>query len=439
MSLGDTVGVGVPAKTKSLVTYLAAEGIPLSQLAGHFHDTYGQAGANVWAAYECGLRVFDSSVSGLGGCPYAPGAEGNVATEDLVYMFEQAGVHTGVDLSSLVQTGLWISAQLTRINKSRAGTALAIRNKWKDVVDASPAEQVTATVGHLRWQKVKEFDALDDIIVEQFGASLKITLNRPRNGNALTARMIDQLTMIFEGLAIKHPAVARVALTAKGKYFCTGMDLSRDGTPVSKGESSTDAQYQRLTRLMDAIGNAPQVTIACIQGPAFGGGVGLAFACDIRLAAKEVTMRLSEVSLGLCPATISKYIIREWGPAFAREAMLTGRTVIATELAQLGAVAGIADSTEELSHKLDQFLVKLQNSAPLASKMCKELVLLGWSEAGQDAQAGGVKRLFEEMMSTKSEAAYGLACLQRGQKHIDWDAVVAKDYKIGSQFSKARL
>ncbi|ODM18268.1 hypothetical protein SI65_06139 [Aspergillus cristatus] len=119
VSLGDTLGVGTPSKVHSLVSYLVESNIPIGQLAGHFHDTYGQGASNVWQAYQCGMRVFDSSVSGLGGCPFAPGAKGNVATEDLVSMFDNAGVETGVDLSGLIETGTWISETLSRKNASR--------------------------------------------------------------------------------------------------------------------------------------------------------------------------------------------------------------------------------------------------------------------------------------------------------------------------------
>lgn len=125
VSLGDTVGVGAPADVHKLIQYLLAAGIPVERLAGHFHDTYGQAIANVWAAYSYGIRVFDSSVAGLGGCPYAPGARGNLATEDLVYSLHQSGLKTGVDLSKLVDVGVWISGQLAAVNSSRAGSALA--------------------------------------------------------------------------------------------------------------------------------------------------------------------------------------------------------------------------------------------------------------------------------------------------------------------------
>src|SRR5699024_7752053 len=125
-----TLGVGSPANVRNLLQHLLDNGgIPMARLAGHFHDTYGGAVANVWEAYRCGMRVFDSSVSGLGGCPFAPGAKGNVASEDLVYMFHNAGIDTGVDLLKLAETGVWISHQLQRSNDSRAGVALAVKHR----------------------------------------------------------------------------------------------------------------------------------------------------------------------------------------------------------------------------------------------------------------------------------------------------------------------
>ena len=124
ISLGDTIGVGTPAKTQQLIRTLAMH-LPMSQLAVHFHDTYGQALANIYAALELGIRTVDSSVAGLGGCPYAKGASGNVATEDVVYMLNGLGYDSGVDLQALSETGAWISEQLSRPNGSKAGLAIA--------------------------------------------------------------------------------------------------------------------------------------------------------------------------------------------------------------------------------------------------------------------------------------------------------------------------
>ncbi len=126
VSLGDTIGVGTPAKTQSMLK-ACAERIPLEHLAGHYHDTYGQALANTYASLELGVRTFDASVAGLGGCPYAAGASGNVATEDVVYLLHGLGMETGIDLDRLVATGTWISELLKRDYGSKAGKALAAK------------------------------------------------------------------------------------------------------------------------------------------------------------------------------------------------------------------------------------------------------------------------------------------------------------------------
>jgi hydroxymethylglutaryl-CoA lyase len=113
VSLGDTIGTGTPASVLHMLETVSRV-VPVDQLAGHFHNTYGMAVANVYASYQFGLRTFDSSVAGLGGCPYAKGATGNVATEDLVYLFDGLGVRTDVDLNALVECAAWISNLLHR-------------------------------------------------------------------------------------------------------------------------------------------------------------------------------------------------------------------------------------------------------------------------------------------------------------------------------------
>jgi len=123
ISLGDTIGFGTPLKVQTLVKKVA-EVVPLHQLAVHFHDTYGQALANILASLEVGITVVDSSVAGLGGCPYAKGAAGNVASEDLLYMLNGMGIETGVDLSKLVDAGLYISNYLGRQSGSKVSQAL---------------------------------------------------------------------------------------------------------------------------------------------------------------------------------------------------------------------------------------------------------------------------------------------------------------------------
>lgn len=122
ISLGDTIGVGTPGKARAMIE-ACAKRVPMERLAGHYHDTYGQALANIYASLEMGVRTFDASVAGLGGCPYAAGASGNVATEDVVYMLNGLGLRTGVDLAELVDIGRWICGVLGREPSSKVNKA----------------------------------------------------------------------------------------------------------------------------------------------------------------------------------------------------------------------------------------------------------------------------------------------------------------------------
>ena len=122
ISLGDTIGIGTPGTARAMLLAVAAE-VSMDALAVHFHDTYGQALANILACLEEGVAVVDSSVSGTGGCPYAKGASGNVASEDVVYMLHGMGVQTGIDLDALIATGAWLAAQLHKETASRVTRA----------------------------------------------------------------------------------------------------------------------------------------------------------------------------------------------------------------------------------------------------------------------------------------------------------------------------
>jgi hydroxymethylglutaryl-CoA lyase len=126
ISLGDTIGTGTAGKTQALVRRVA-EHVPVGALAGHFHDTYGQALTNLYAALELGVATFDCSVAGLGGCPYAKGATGNVASEDVLYLLDGLGVETGVDMTKLRRAGHFISGHLERAPVSRVARALDAR------------------------------------------------------------------------------------------------------------------------------------------------------------------------------------------------------------------------------------------------------------------------------------------------------------------------
>ena len=128
VSLGDTIGTGTAAKAQRMIETVAKK-VPVEKLAGHFHDTYGQALANIVATMEMGVATFDSSVAGLGGCPYAKGATGNVASEDVLYLLDGLGIQTGVDMNRLLDAADFICTQLKRPTISRAGRALAVKRQ----------------------------------------------------------------------------------------------------------------------------------------------------------------------------------------------------------------------------------------------------------------------------------------------------------------------
>ena len=126
VSLGDTTGAGTPASVQRMIEACARD-VPIDRLAGHYHDTYGMAIANIYASLELGMAVFDSSIAGLGGCPYAAGASGNVATEDLLYLLNGLGIETGVDMDRLLAAGQFILQQLGRQPAAKAAKALLAR------------------------------------------------------------------------------------------------------------------------------------------------------------------------------------------------------------------------------------------------------------------------------------------------------------------------
>jgi hydroxymethylglutaryl-CoA lyase len=128
ISLGDTIGAGTPGKTQRMIEAVAAH-IPVENLGGHYHDTYGQAIANVLASLEMGVASFDSSVAGLGGCPYSPGATGNVASEDVLYLLDGLGIETGVSMDRLLEAAEYICGVLDRPTNSRAGRAILAKRK----------------------------------------------------------------------------------------------------------------------------------------------------------------------------------------------------------------------------------------------------------------------------------------------------------------------
>lgn len=422
VGLGDTLGVGTPKDTEKLLKVLFSE-IPAEKLAGHFHDTYGQAVANVVKAYDMGIRTFDSSVAGLGGCPYAKGAKGNLATEDIAYTFEQMGVDTGVDLVKLVSTGDWISKQLGLPNGSRAGAALFAKSESSQPATAhatpvsrsSPVAQDAPQPYSRTWRQVDNLTT-EEYSVTRSGNIVKVTLTRPKNGNAMTGSMVSGLTSLYQTLA-KDTNVFHIVMAASGKFFCTGMDLKNTH---SEDGSSKSSDFDKITALFDAIQNSPQTTIALIDGPCFAGGVGLAFSNDIRLVSARSRYTITEIKLGLAPAIISRHMMREWGVPFWREAMLSGREVLPVELKQIGAVHGVAEDTEELDQKLESYLDMLAKCAPRSASICKELVRVGWKNPGGQEQDALIRSTFGDMLVEGSEGKFGIEQFGKKIRSVDW-------------------
>ena len=411
VGLGDTLGVGTAYDVHVLLRVLLAE-IPADKLAGHYHDTYGQAVANVTKSYDMGLRAFDSSVAGLGGCPYAKGATGNVATEDLVYMFQRAGVPTGIDLKQLADIGDWISRTVGLPNGSRAGAALMAQGQS----ESSNAIRTPNSTPETKWAVISDDG---EHRVSRTGNVVRITLTRSNNGNALSNSMVEGITGLFNSLA-KDPTVFHIVLEAEGKFFCTGMDLSSSGSSSSSNPKVKEEYYKKVEGLFSAVTNSPQTTIAVIDGLCFGGGVGVAFACDVRLVSARSRFTMTEIKLGLSPATISRHMVREWGISFAREAMLSGREVNPTELKGIGAVYGIAEDSEALEKMASEYLHRLRQCAPKSAAACKQLVSLGWRDPGGKEQDQYIKQVFEEMMLPGSEGEHGMAQFRKRVKGIDW-------------------
>jgi hydroxymethylglutaryl-CoA lyase len=400
VGLGDTLGVGTARDTQNLLEVLL-KSIPADKLAGHFHDTYGQGISNIVRAYDMGIRTFDSSVAGLGGCPYAPGAKGNVATEDVVYTLEKAGINTGVNLDKLVTVGQWISNEIGKPYTSRVGAALAS----KRVPSASPTPKPTRT-----WTVVED---TGEYRVSRAGVVLKITLTRPRKGNTLTYAMLEGLTSLFRNLA-DDASVYHVVVESEGKYFCTGMDLS-GGTKTT--ESS---YYKKVLGLYDAIDHVPQTTIGVVDGPCFGGGVGLTFVCDVRIVSPRARWTLSEIKIGVSPAIISKYLVREWGVSMAREGMISGREIRPEELYRTGAIHMITNAEESLEQKLNEYLDQLEKCAPRSAAINKELTRLGWYAPESKAQAELIEKTFGNMMIPGSEGEHGIRQFQKKVASFSW-------------------
>lgn len=274
-----------------------------------------------------------------------------------------------------------------------------------------PTAEPKAATEHASWTEVQHGDGYD---VSRQGRTIKITLDRPNQGNALTLQLTKDLTSAFSRYASDN-TVHRIVLTARGRYFCTGMHLHEDlfSSPAQRGSELQD--------LFNTIDTCPKTTIAVINGPAFGGGVGLAMVCDIRLAVESAYFCLSEAKLGLCPAIVSRYLVREWGVSLVRMAMLTARKIQPRVLSSIGAVHALAKDQVDLDNALDRMLSDLMLVAPQASANIKKLLAEVVSDADHNAMDALALDFFQDMFSESSEARYGVAQFREGNRNVNWD------------------
>jgi len=252
---------------------------------------------------------------------------------------------------------------------------------------------------------------------------VKIELTRPENRNALTSSMVEELKSLYERIA-RDESIFRIYLTGKGKAFCAGMDLGASGSATSANEKQHIYALEKFQSLLHAIAGAPQVTIALINGPCYGGGNGLAFANDIRVSTREATFNLTEVRLGLSPCAISPILAREWGIPLFRSAMLIGMPVTAAKLHGTGAIYALAEDDERLQGQVFQKLEDtLQACAPRASAVSKELAEVAWSNPAGATQNELVTRRYLEMMRPSREAKFGIDQFRKGIRKVDWTSL----------------
>ncbi|KAH7368445.1 ClpP/crotonase-like domain-containing protein [Plectosphaerella cucumerina] len=257
--------------------------------------------------------------------------------------------------------------------------------------------------------------------ISRRGPVVKIELTRPKSRNSLTSDLVSGLKDAYTRIA-RDSSIFRIYLTGQGRVFCAGMNLSPSNSTPPPGEDTHRAQLAEFRGLLQAIEDAPQVTVALINGPCYGGGNGLAFANDIRISVRDATFNLTEVKLGLAPCAISPVLAREWGLALCRSAMLTARPVTAEELRAVGAIYALADDGKHLQgDAMEELEKRLRASAPGASTVCKELIHVAWTDPGGKEQDEVVAKRYVEMMTPSKEARHGIQQFKKGVREVDWE------------------
>ena len=230
----------------------------------------------------------------------------------------------------------------------------------------------------------------DTVLIAVEGAVATVTLNRPQAHNAFDDALIARLTHALEDLAGRDD-VRVVVLAGEGKSFCAGADLGHMKKAAGFSEAENVADAKALARLLMVLGGLPKPTVALVQGPAYGGGVGLVSACDIALAAENAFFALTEVRLGLIPAVISPFVIRAIGESHARRYMLTGERFDAEDAARIGLVHEVVPA-DELAARGAAVIATLLQCSPDAHRRAKALIDAVSGKAIDGALADDVAR-----------------------------------------------
>lgn len=272
------------------------------------------------------------------------------------------------------------------------------------------------------------------IFEERKDGALYVTINNPKKGNSLNVELVTRFRQTIES-ASQDNTIMAIVLTGAGKYFCTGMDLSNSSNLVENmpdGGDRSEIQAVRFHMILDlfkAVEYCPKPIINLINGPCYGGGTGLAFAGDIRVSVSSAYFVIPEVRRGLTPAIISPFIVREWGPPLAREAMIQAREVGAKELHLKGSLHYIVDSLAQGQERVREILKRQRHCAPHAVAETKRMVRNTLDTPRVAERDAEIKKLFLEFIRPNEEVAWGMKEFQRGNIKPDW-ATWARESKL---------
>ncbi|KAF9585690.1 EnoyL-CoA hydratase [Lunasporangiospora selenospora] len=266
-----------------------------------------------------------------------------------------------------------------------------------------------------------------EVLYSKQGAVATITLNRPKRGNALSGTLVNLFLDILNG-AIDDPSVRVIVITGNGKYFCTGMDL----TPQGDTSSATDPVAMTQS-MFSALSRSPKPTIARVNGPALGGGVGIFFSCNFRIAQSSAYFSMPEVHRGLIPALISEVIVPQLGAFRSKQYMLSGERVTAQEGYRVGFVTAVVEDQEALDRAVQEYVNLLLMGGPNAMRNIKDLVDAVDSRGGDPTFTPQYVREAFGKMITSDEAAHGIGAFASREKP-NWD-----DFGLGADKLKPKL